>query len=153
MRRHAIRCIRAVASATCEGGHSAAERAPRRRAAARSRERVPPSSPADELELGFATFYLNRTNRSGILNANPIGGLKQTGRWKIDARFRRADLVTRIRLIGRYRNRIEVEGRHGNDVSQDFLRRPRTFLYIDPPYLTKGAKLYLDALTWAGHDE
>ena len=33
----------------------------------------------DYLPLGFATFYLNRTNHSGVLNAGPIGGLDQTG--------------------------------------------------------------------------
>ena len=107
----------------------------------------------EELELGFATFFLNRTNRSGILNANPIGGLEQTGRWKIDARFPRSDLAARIRLIGTYRNRIVIEGRDGIEICKEYLPRSRTFLYVDPPYLNKGGGLYFDTLTWADHQE
>ena len=53
----------------------------------------------DDLELGFATYFLNRTNRSGILSARPIGGLEQTGRWKIDARFNKPDLIARINAL------------------------------------------------------
>ena len=48
------------------------------------------------LELGFATFFLNRTNRSGILKAGPIGGYNQTGNYLIDARFNKQNLIKRI---------------------------------------------------------
>ena len=47
------------------------------------------SKPDDILQLGFATFFLNRCNKSGILLANPIGGINQTGQDKIDARFKK----------------------------------------------------------------
>src|SRR5260370_21263225 len=50
------------------------------------------------LRVGFATFYLNRCNRSGIIgNGGPIGGLKHKGPWKIAARFNREYLLRRIR--------------------------------------------------------
>ena len=62
----------------------------------------------DVLQLGFSMFYLNRTNRSGILNGGVIGGKAQTGGWKIDARFNRDELIDRVRRIGRYRSRITV---------------------------------------------
>jgi len=40
------------------------------------------------VDRGFAAFYLNRCNRSGVIfNGGPIGGIEQNGRWKIDARF------------------------------------------------------------------
>ena len=45
------------------------------------------------LEVGFSTFYLNRTNRSGIISAGIIGGRQQTGEWKIDARFNKKNLI------------------------------------------------------------
>src|ERR1700761_10859 len=58
-------------------------------------------------DLGFAAFYLNRVNRSGIIkNAGPIGGFAQSGKWKIDARFNRLELGKRIRRIASYRRRI-----------------------------------------------
>lgn len=99
---------------------------------------------AGVLELGFAMFYLNRTNRSGILNGGIIGGKAQNGEWKIDARFNREDLAQRIRRIARYRSRIQVT----NEDAVDFLRRMgkyyprRTILYLDPPYYEKGQRLY-----------
>jgi DNA adenine methylase len=62
-----------------------------------------------ELQLGFSAFYLNRCNRSGIIaNAGVIGGLQQTGSWKIDARFNRVELERRIHKIALYADRISV---------------------------------------------
>jgi DNA adenine methylase len=104
-----------------------------------------------DLDLGFATFFLNRTNRSGILNARPIGGLQQTGRWKIDARFNRSELASRIRRLGRYRNRVTIRNEDGLGVISEFVRERAAFLYIDPPYLDKGDDLYLDTLSWDDH--
>jgi len=123
----------------------------------RHRERYTNSHGSD-IELGFSTFFLNRTNRSGILRARPIGGLDQTGQWKIDARFNRDDLAERIRSIGRYGSRISVTQL---DVF-DFLslisdeprhQRGRHFLYVDPPYLLKSEDLYLDTLSWNHHKQ
>ena len=66
------------------------------------------------LELGFATFFLNRTTRSGIIhNGGPIGGYEQTGTYKIDARFNRTQLARRIQRIGIYSDRIDVSGVDG----------------------------------------
>ena len=57
-------------------------------------------------ELGFATFYMNRTNRSGIIKGGVIGGYDQTGRWKLDARFSRKKLAKRIIDIAKLKSRI-----------------------------------------------
>lgn len=106
------------------------------------------------LELGYATFFLNRCNRSGILSARPIGGLDQTGRWKIDARFNAKELASRIRLLGAYRKRVRITELD----ARDFLRLlededASTFAYVDPPYIVQGADLYLDGLTGEDHRE
>ena len=61
----------------------------------------------DLLALGFSTFFLNRTNRSGIINAGVIGGLNQEGEWKIDARYNKENLISKIKLISRYKNQIK----------------------------------------------
>ena len=50
---------------------------------------------ADLADLGFAAFFLNRTNRSGIIGGGVIGGKGQGGDWKLDARFTKADLIRR----------------------------------------------------------
>lgn len=101
------------------------------------------ASQADDLALGFATFYLNRTNRSGILGAWPIGGLEQTGRWKIDARYNRAELIRRVRAVACLRDRIHVTELDG----VEHLRRMGTYgddvlVYADPPYVEQGDRLY-----------
>ena len=107
----------------------------------------------DDVDLGFAALFLNRTNRSGILGARPIGGLKQTGRWKIDARFDRRVLVDRVRVLGRYRNRVTVLEEDGIDIIGGFLtRKSKSFAYVDPPYITQGSDLYLDTLEWTDHE-
>jgi DNA adenine methylase len=105
----------------------------------------------DPLSLGFATFFLNRTNRSGVLNAGVIGGKDQTGPYKMDARFNRDGLIQRCRLIGLYSSRIRVERRDGRNVIADALDAPRTFLYADPPYYEKGSQLYLNAFNASDH--
>lgn len=106
---------------------------------------------SDDFELGFSTFFLNRTNRSGILDARPIGGLEQTGEWKIDARFNRATLSWRVRELGHYRNRVTVHEENGVDIIERYLDR-RNFIYADPPYLQRGSDLYLNAMTWQDHE-
>ena len=63
---------------------------------------------ASTIELGVACFYLNRTNRSGILNGGLIGGRNQEGKWRMDARFNRDDLIHRITKIAYCAGRIEV---------------------------------------------
>lgn len=98
------------------------------------------------LDLGFATFYLNRTNRSGILNAGIIGGRAQSGEWKLDARFNAVDLAQRILSIGGQAERISLT----NEDARTFLENgsakwpARTLVYLDPPYFEKGRHLYYD---------
>lgn len=99
---------------------------------------------ADPLELGFATFFLNRTNRSGILNGGAIGGREQTGKWKIDARYNKPELIARIERIAQARRRITLS----NLDAVQFLKEMapqwsgKTLVYLDPPYFDKGPDLY-----------
>jgi DNA adenine methylase len=97
-------------------------------------------------QVGFATFFLNRTNRSGILNGGPIGGRDQTGPWKIDARYNADELVFRIESIAKMRNRIKLT--HSDAIT--FLKfglpkwPKKTLIYLDPPYYDQGRELYYD---------
>lgn len=97
-----------------------------------------------QLELGFATFFLSRTNRSGILNGGVIGGLKQEGAWKIDCRFNKEELISRIRRIGFFRSRISVCNMDALNFFADYVPAipKHSLVYIDPPYYEKGAYLY-----------
>jgi DNA adenine methylase len=104
----------------------------------------------DLFEVGFATFFLNRTNRSGIIiGAGPIGGYEQTGRWKIDARFPREGLASRVQWISEHRDQIELS----NEDGLSFLRAKaksdgaQTFFFIDPPYVSAGSRLYMNSMS------
>lgn len=92
-------------------------------------------------ELGFATFYLNRTNRSGILNAGVIGGKKQDGKWKMDARFNRNSLAIKIRNIVERKGNITVYNLDFKDFAK-YIPNENAFVYLDPPYYEKGKQLY-----------
>jgi DNA adenine methylase len=97
----------------------------------------------DPLDLAFSTFYLNRTNRSGIITGGVIGGKKQTGPWKIDARFNAKDLMRRIERIGRWRSRIEVYNLDGAVFLLNVAPTlpAKSLLYLDPPYYVKGQEM------------
>ena len=107
-------------------------------------------------DLGFATFYLNRCNRSGVLfGAAPIGGYEQTGKWKIGARFYRESLAARVIELGQRAEQIHIS----NMDARRFLvkelprgrRRDRVFVYLDPPYWNKGSRLYTNACSPKDH--
>lgn len=105
-------------------------------------------SASRDLNHGFATFFLNRCNRSGILKGGPIGGKNQTGKWKIDARFNKVELVKRIRKISYYKTRIKIFNLDAldflNEIKPDLSSHP-SLIYLDPPYYQKGPDLYLNA--------
>ena len=107
-------------------------------------------------DLGFATFYLNRCNRAGVLSgAGPIGGYAQTGKWKLGARFYRETLAKRVRALGELSERIELSNLDAHRFLKEKLPRgrgrSRVFAYLDPPYWENGRRLYLNSYTPADH--
>ncbi|WP_241597241.1 DNA adenine methylase [Rosenbergiella epipactidis] len=98
----------------------------------------------DALTLGFAAFFMNRTNRSGILNAGVIGGKAQAGKWKLDARFNKQELIKRITKIASYKDRIIIENNDTLDllINLSLKNHENTLMYLDPPYYVKGQELY-----------
>lgn len=108
-------------------------------------------------ELGFATFYLNRTNRSGILDAGPIGGYAQQGNYKMDCRFNRKNLILKIERLSKEKRKIKI---YNQDIFL-FLKRylptetenRKNFIYFDPPYYEKGQRLYLNHFSTEEHNK
>lgn len=113
------------------------------------------SSNADILDLGFAAFFLNRTNRSGIIKGGVIGGKDQSGRWKLDVRYNKDELTRRIRRISRYRNRIALHRLDALEFTNGIVANlgKNSFTFFDPPYIDKGKDLYLNDYTIEGHRE
>ncbi len=96
------------------------------------------------LELGFSAFFLNRTNRSGILSAGPIGGYDQKGNYLIDARYNKAVLIEKIRVIAKQKKNIFVYNKEvRNFITQVIPQyQDNALVYFDPPYYHKGKELY-----------
>jgi len=106
----------------------------------------------DMFELAKSTFFLNRTNISGVIKGGIIGGQNQNGNYKIDARFNKNDLIKRIQRIELFKNRINLTNLDGinfikklNNINED------VFIYLDPPYLQKGAELYMNFYSFKDH--
>jgi DNA adenine methylase len=110
---------------------------------------------ADLVDLGFATLFLNRTNRSGIIGGGVIGGKRQDGEWALDVRFTKPELISRIRRIGRYRNRIRIYQMDALEFTRKIVPKMGrdAFVFYDPPYIENGGNLYLDEYTVEGHRE
>ena len=101
----------------------------------------------ESLELGFAAFFLNRTNRSGILNGGMIGGFKQQGAYKIDARYNKDTLIKRIQKIAKKKDQITVTNYECFSF-MDYIKKSgklkneKILVYFDPPYVINGKRLY-----------
>lgn len=107
-------------------------------------------------KLGFAAMFLNRTNRSGILNAGPIGGYNQNGDYKLDCRYNKQTLIQKINDLKQYKDRIIIKNEDAltliQNIEQEFDPN-KTFLFIDPPYYQKGHTLYDTCLNKEQHKQ
>lgn len=105
------------------------------------------SSTKSDRMLAFATLFLNRTNRSGIMNGGPIGGIDQSGTWKVNARFTKKTIIERLEKIKEFRDKIEVCNLDGIELLRNLEQRENRkqyFIFLDPPYFQKGQSLYLN---------
>jgi len=107
----------------------------------------------DELEIGFSTFFLNRTNRSGIIDkAGPIGGMNQGGNYLIDCRFNKEKLISQIRKIAERKNNIQLYNLEALEFIDDvILKTKKSFTFFDPPYYSKGPGLYTNFYSHGDH--
>lgn len=99
---------------------------------------------ASMVETGFATLFMNRTNRSGILKAGVIGGKNQDGDYKLDARFKKDIVASRIKEIAKHSANISVYCEDSLRLlgrCSEFLPK-KSLIYLDPPYYVKGKGLY-----------
>ncbi len=99
------------------------------------------------LDLGFSTFFLNRTNFSGIINAGVIGGPGQNGKYKIDCRFNKKELIKRIKLIAKHKKQIKLYNLDALKLIKKIEKESdnnQTIFYFDPPYYLKASSLYMN---------
>ncbi len=104
-------------------------------------------------ELGFATFYMNRTNRSGIIKGGVIGGQEQAGDWTMDVRFNREELISRVRNIAERKKDIKLYNKDINSFITHYVPvyEDNALIYFDPPYYKKGKQLYMNFFKHEDH--
>lgn len=105
-------------------------------------------------ELAFAAFFLNRTNRSGIITGGPIGGMEQSGKYLINCRFNKENLSKKIIAIAEHTDNIQLYHSDAINLIRDVLQRQpndRLFIFFDPPYYQQGKKLYKDSFNDETH--
>ncbi len=106
------------------------------------------------IELAFATLFLNRTNRSGILKAGVIGGKKQDGKYKLDCRFNKSDICNRIKEISNRKKDIYVYNLDAEEfIKKTIVRTKNSLTFFDPPYYEKGPALYTNFYTHKNHED
>jgi DNA adenine methylase len=105
------------------------------------------------IDLGFSTLFLNRTNRSGILRGGVIGGKEQLGKYAIDCRFDRDELIRKIQRIALYRDQIRLTCMDASSYIESTLKKLPThaLVNVDPPYYRAGPDLYTNAFTHSDH--
>lgn len=110
-----------------------------------------------DFDLAFATFFLNRTNVSGVIDGGCIGGLHQSGRYRLDARFNKVNLLKKIEKINSYRDGITLFGMDGFELLELFssgkigVLPTDTLSFVDPPYVAQGKNLYLNFFSLEDH--
>jgi len=100
---------------------------------------------ANLVDLGYAGLFFNRTCFSGIVGAGPIGGMTQSSSsYKIDCRFNKKELAAAINECSGILKKVEIIFGDGIAFLQkECLKMPaHSFVYIDPPYVANGHKLY-----------
>lgn len=105
------------------------------------------------VDLGFAMFFCNRTNRSGILTAGVIGDLEQKGTYKLDCRFNKEKLIKMIEELSLYKGRVEVHNKDAVELlTSGKYDLKDALIFLDPPYFDKGRRLYVKSYTTKCHD-
>jgi len=107
-------------------------------------------------ELAFATLFLNRTNRSGIIEGGPIGGMKQSGIWSVKSRFTKNTIIERLKKIKEFKSKIKVKNLDGIALLKQLEKNKRKdnyFIFLDPPYYQKGKSLYLNHYIDKDHEK
>lgn len=107
----------------------------------------------DLLKLGFSTFFLNRTNYSGIIDGGMIGGVVQKGKYKIDCRFNKEELIERIKFIALHKKYIHLENMDAMELIKKVRKNNNTIFYFDPPYYLKGPSLYMNHYKHDDHEK
>jgi len=107
------------------------------------------------LEVGFATFFLNRTNRSGIIKGGPISR-GDGAKYKLDCRYNKSGLINKIRRISSVKDKVNLYNYDAVYFIKHVLPNfpiEQLFIFFDPPYYKQGKNLYTNFYDHDDHKE
>ena len=103
-------------------------------------------------EVAKSVLFLNRTNVSGVITGGVIGGKKQEGQYKLDARFNRHELISKITSIANCSEKIDLYNLDASVFLKTVLPHYyKVLINFDPPYVEKGGQLYKNSFTTEDH--
>lgn len=108
------------------------------------------------LKLAFATLFLNRTNRSGIISGGPVGGLNQSNKTQIYARFNKQTLIKKINTVASLKSNIKLTNYDALKLTKKIRNSTNannSFIFFDPPYFKQGKNLYFTSFDKRGHQK
>jgi len=105
------------------------------------------------VDYAFSTLFLNRSNRSGIISAGPIGGYKQEGLWRIDERFNKDKIINKIETVAKHKKRVKINNMDVRRYIRSQKFGKECFVFFDPPYVNNAMRLYKNSLLFEDHVE
>ena len=120
------------------------------------KQKVIYASSQHDHDLAFATLFLNRTNRSGIMSGGPIGGMGQLSKWKVSARFKKETIINRLNEIKKFKSKINIYKLDGVKLLKRLEKHKKIsqyFIFLDPPYFKKAQSLYLNHYNNKDHEK
>lgn len=111
------------------------------------------ANPKKTRDQAMTCFYLNRTSFSGILESRvgPIGGKNQRSNYKIDCRFSKDNLISRIQKAAELKEKVygvwncswdEGMQKIRTEQKEGKLTKTNLFYYLDPPFFEEADALY-----------
>ncbi len=101
-------------------------------------------------ELAWAYLLVNRLSYSGIQKGGCMGG-KNGSNEALLARYNPSRLIEQIKRISKMKNKITVLNQDFAECIENYYWDDKTTLFIDPPYVEKGKKLYNHYFTEQDH--
>jgi DNA adenine methylase len=109
--------------------------------------------PSNEREAALKCLFLNRTSFNGIIHkSGPLGGWGQVNT-KIDVRFNRERLASRVLQLSKFEEVVTVRNENWRAFCHRYSRNPTAIFYLDPPYFHKAEQLYGHVFDTGTHEE
>jgi len=100
---------------------------------------------------GYRELFLIKTCFSGVKTGGPTGGIEQKSQWPITARWSAKSTIERVKTVSEILKSCKITNTSWESVLSDV--SPQTCVFLDPPYLEKGAMCYKHSFGKEHHEK